>query len=193
MTSRFDWERALIASPIRAQLKCVGLVIATHANPDGVMWPSGQTLASETSLTVRSARRLRAELVELGWFKRQGGPTSAKVTFGVPRASESRASKARDSRVQSARPSRVQSAHNHYKEHSIEHSAEQKIEEVIARLRAATFPSEHKTAELLGKEGAERARLRRCVETHLTAPTDMLAGYALHQPTPYLAQYRTPT
>jgi hypothetical protein len=119
--------------------------------------------------------------------KRGSGDTRSDVNVG--QFARKRGSVHRETWV-SSRATPSNSPSNQYLE---ENGTEEKLDEVIARLRSSRFPSERETAEKLRKEGAERARLRRIIEQHPTAPSEMFASVALRQPTPYLENYRVPS
>ena len=71
-TSRFDWERAIRALPIRPPLrKLVALMIATYANGNGGnAHPGEDRLAEECGITTRAVRGHLAALREVGLLVR---------------------------------------------------------------------------------------------------------------------------
>lgn len=65
---RFAWERALGASDLKPTTRHVLLTLATFFNSQGTCFPSQETIARHSGLTVRAVRKHLQEAIGSGWL-----------------------------------------------------------------------------------------------------------------------------
>jgi hypothetical protein len=73
---RLDWTHAIRAdADLSSSAKLVAYALATYMDGDGLCWPSVAKLAGATSLSEKTAKRARDELVASSWLVvvEQGG------------------------------------------------------------------------------------------------------------------------
>lgn len=83
LSSRFNWEWALLESDLASTTRLVGLVFSCHVPKRGMAaFPSVGTLAGEASLSKTTVRKHLKEMVEQGWLLFDGWETY--TTAGGP-------------------------------------------------------------------------------------------------------------
>jgi hypothetical protein len=65
--------------------RLVGIVIADHADRDGYCWPSLETVARRSGLSVRLARKYLSELEAEGWLIRNSRSGSSNAYLWTKR------------------------------------------------------------------------------------------------------------
>ena len=79
-------SRALRDAQLGPAAKLVLCALGDFTNPDGVCWPSVQTLAARASLSRRTVFRALDALVERGWLRKgRRGPKSTLYPVGQDR------------------------------------------------------------------------------------------------------------